>query len=467
MMSKQGKIIFINIGKFTSNDPIMTPPMGICYLAAVMRKSGFKNVHILDMKIKKMNPQEITEVIKKENPAIVGLSAMTYNAGLMLEVANKIKQTLPDVKLIVGGAHATIHYDSLALEPSIDLVAVGETEGTIENIVKVLLNNGNLSQIKGIAFAREGKVIFTGSPAFMENLDSLPYPAFDLLDLKKYFKTRNMSTLGPLRYLPIFTSRGCPYQCAYCHHVFGKKFRGRSPDNVIDEIKYMQKNFNIHQFLIYDDTFNFERKRMHEILDSIVEQKLNISFSFPNALRGDILNEEDVKKLKAAGVNLVTVAVETASARIQKLIKKNLDLKKIVESINLLNKYKILIQAFFMLGFPTETEEEVKMTIDFAVKSQLHLANFFIVVPFERTGLWDLAKKYSKLPAEQYYEVDYWLHDFNLSTVATKRLHQLQKLAYRKFFLDIKRIVRIIIRFPYKLNMFWYSYVALKRLFRF
>ena len=155
--------------------------------------------------------------------------------------------------------------------------------------------------------------------------------------------------------------------------------------------------------------------------------------------------------------------METASPRLQKLIKKNNNLEKIAKNIEIAHRHKIYTVAFFMMGFPTETEEELMLTMNFALKSKLNQANFYLVIPFEKTELWELAKKHSKYPIEGFYLKDYNLNDFDLSEVGLDRLHKIHNQCYRRFYLNPKRLLGLISTHPYKFSLFNYIYLFIRR----
>ncbi len=462
------EIMLVKVGQKSKYDLWTLPPIGICYLGAILMQDGY-TVQLVDMKVQKLDARKLAEKVAAEKPAIVGLSTLTVDADLMVASAREIKKLSPGVKIVVGGPHATIHYDLLTADSAIDVAAVGESDDTIRQLVPALFNGGKLDDIQGIAFKNgdEDGYTFTGHPEPIEDLDRLPFPAFELLDMSVYFKQLSMAPLGTRKYLPIFTSRGCPYHCAYCHKVFGKRFRARSPENLIAEIKKRKEQFGVTEFEILDDIFNFDKNRMHTVLDQIIEEDLGIRFSFPNGVRADLLDEQDIKKLKKAGCIHITYAVEAASPRIQKLIKKFNKLEKIKENIEVARRYNIYTQGYFMMGFPGETEEELQMTRDFALSSKLNQASFFLVVPFEKTDLWDIVQQYCDFSPDQYYSKDFNINDFNLTAVDLKVLHKYHRESYRRFYFDPARIWGIIATHPYKRALFSYIYLLIRRTFGF
>jgi radical SAM superfamily enzyme YgiQ (UPF0313 family) len=237
------------------------------------------------------------------------------------------------------------------------------------------------------------------------------------------------------------TSRGCPYRCAYCHNVLGKKFRVRSPENILEEIKYIHDKFGITDFQIIDDIFNLDMDRAKKICDLIINSGMDLTFAFPNAIRADRVDEELVEKMAQAGTKFTSIAIETASPRIQKLIRKNLNLEKAFKAIHLFARVGIVTRGFFMMGFPTETEEEVLDTIEYAKRSRLCGATFFTVVYYPGTDLYRLAQSYGYFKEESfdvqrdYVQVGEGPYEFSL-----ERLTELKKKAIFEFAFTRERI---------------------------
>ena len=283
----------------------------------------------------------------------------------------------------------------------------------------------------------------------VEDLDAIPLPAWDLIDFKRYAKIRNfMSLLKGKRYATIFTSRGCPYLCTYCHDIFGKKFRFRSPENVAAEVK-MLRDMGVDELEVVDDIFNMNPPRMKAVCRAIEPYKMHICF--PNGLRFDILDEEGCEALTRAGTYAACVAIETVTPRLQELIKKHLRADRAQQGIRWMAQRNVLVRGFFMLGFPTETVEEIQATIDYAVKSELAQAYFFNVVPQPGTPLYDLAlqENAEALEAQALYE--YNTKTAWYTAAYGVNMEAVRKRAYiRLFVLSPRRWVRLIRLMPWK-----------------
>jgi radical SAM superfamily enzyme YgiQ (UPF0313 family) len=439
------RILLIKSGNLTRLNYAVTFPLGIMYIASVLKNNGHE-VKIVDTRLYKKMP-DFKKIINDFEPQIAGLSALTIESEKMHQIAREIKKVNNKIKIIAGGPHPTSYPEDTLKNDAIDFVVSGEGERTIIDLISSL-NNG-YHNIPGICY-RNGTIRKTGEREPINNLDELPFPAWDLVDINKYSRRLSMSMVGFRRYMGIFTSRACPYRCIYCHKMFGKRFRARSPENVISEIEMLVHNYGINDFEIYDDIFNFNRARTEKIMDLLIEKKLNVHLSFPNGLRTDLLDFALLEKMKKAGVYYISIAVETASERLQKHIKKNLNLKKVNEMINHCAELGIFTRGFFMLGFPTETEEELRKTIKFAIKSKLHTAYFFIVTPFKGTEMGDSIKNSENIP---YRDYDYFTGYFNLSNISARKLFFYQIIAWLLFNLNPYRIYLVFRDFKRKRSM--------------
>jgi anaerobic magnesium-protoporphyrin IX monomethyl ester cyclase len=439
---------------------VFAQPLGLLYLVSVLRRDfpGEFEIELTEQALEDLSLDEMRARIKRFDPDLIGFSCLSVEADEMQRVAQAAKEVKPGCVTVLGGPHATVFFDYALNDPNLDLVVLNEGEVTFPELLRALRDDRPLDQVAGIAFKREGRVVQTPTREHVPELDALPLPAWDLIDWKRYAAQVCMNTYSATQpWAVIFTSRACPYQCTYCHSIFGKKVRYRSVENVMAEIELLTKNYGVRELHIVDDIFNLDLERAKRICDEIVARGIKVKIAFPNGLRGDRMDRELIHKLKLAGCYAITYAVETASPRLQKLIKKNLDLDRVREAIAWTYEEGIIPQAFLMLGFPGETPEEMKMSVDFTVNSKLLRAIFFTVVIYPRTGLFDLARReYPNFDFSRWNMLDLWYASATpFYTKATGMdMFKVQRDAYRRFFFRPKTLAMILWRFPK--NMFFF-----------
>jgi len=442
----------------------VTQPLGVMYLASVLRQNGNHEVALLDMRLRPTTVQEAADQALAFSPNIVGFSTLTLEFSVVAEVAREIKKRNPKVITVVGGPHASTAPNEVLAKEEIDYIVPGEAEETFPEFVDMIMNNGDPRQVQGVGFMDNGEVVLTEPRPLLQDLDALPMPAWDLLDSEPYFDLPNFNiVVAHRRTMPIFTTRGCPYRCTYCHNIFGKKTRMRSPENVMKEIRILYEDYGIREFQVIDDVFNINNDRAIEICDLIIESGMKLHISFPNAIRGDIVTPELVKKLKQAGTYKINYAIETASPRLQKLVKKRVKLDKLKEAIRITTEAGIWTHGFFMVGFPTETREEVQMTFDYACSSKLNTAGFFVLQPFPGTEIWDqIAEMGMEVPFDT-DDVNYFQANYKISNVEPEELFEMVKRGNRKFYLNPIRGINTVMRMPQKRQILTFFAMFLQR----
>ncbi len=468
---KINRIMFIRPGVRFSR-PGFAQPLGLLYLISLLRENfqGKFEIDLVEQALYDLSFDQMRERIRNFDPDIVGFSAMSMEANEMAELASIVKELKPECPTILGGPHASVFYDYVLKDTNIDYVVIGEGERTFLEILPRLENDEPLDDVKGIAFMRDGNIVVTPEREFIENLDSIPFPAWDLVDFKRYSVQISMNAFcHSTPWAIIFTTRACPFHCAYCHNIFGKRVRKRSVENVMEEIEILTGRYGVKELHIVDDIFNLDLPRAKRICDEIVERGIKVKIAFPNGLRGDMMDRELIKKLKAAGCYTITYAVETASPRLQRVIRKNLNLDKVKQTIAWTYDEGLIPQAFIMMGFPGETVEEMNMTVKYAIESKLLRAWFFEVVVYPRTGLFEIAKEaYPDFDFSDWemFKLRYWEEESAFYTRATGvDLFKIVRNAYRRFFLRPKIIIRIIWRFPKNMFMLRGMYWGLRAVF--
>ena len=426
-------------------------PLGIMYIASALRKEGYEP-HILDMKVERMSMDDAMATVRRIRPDVLGITAMTYESACMHELAGRVRSELPGIPIIVGGAHpANEPEETLERNPAIDCVCIGEGERTLPDFLEAHKANREWGEVKGLAYRDNGHVLRSPVRPYIEDLDTLPFPAWDLIPVKKYYTIERGGIIFHHReFMTVVTSRGCPYRCAYCHRNLGKKWRSRRPENVVEEFEILCREYGIREIEIMDDMFNLNRQRVQDICRLMRERDIHVKMTFPNGLRADIMDEETLVALKEAGMYRTMYAIESASPRVQEHIHKHVNLEKARAIIEKTVNMGIMTHGAFMLGFPTETEEEMKLTIDFALSSKFHTAAFYRVMPFRGSLLYDMVRE--KRPDTNLDPTNFEYHssDINLSEVDEAKVTELRKSAYRRFYLNPVRLVRLLYRLPNK-----------------
>lgn len=432
-------------GNPTFMDMIVGIPIGLVYIAPIAEQRGHY-VEILDLGLESEPDRVLSQKLQERNWDLVGLSCMTAEFEGAEIVARQVKEFDPEIKVIFGGQHPTMVVEGVLAQPYCDFLCIGEGESTFGHFLDVFSSGGDMVDVLGLAWKSNlGELKRNAPRPAIEDVDSIPFPAYHLLDLDRYVEAESARYTAKYdRSIQIFSSRGCPWHCSYCHDLFGKQFRPRSPENLLAEIKMLYEDYNIQEFMVEDDIFNFDMDRAKKICDLIVEEGLEIGLQFGNGVRLERLDEELMEKLAAAGTHHLCIAIESASPRIQSITKKYLKLHMVNDVVSWAKKYKIHVLGFFMMGFPTETVEEINMTIRFACQTDLDEALFSIVIPYAGT---DLNKQvveggfynsnYNPDPLHEVVRIE--TPDFNFKT-----LKGLQRRAYMMFFLTRFRFVKML-----------------------
>ena len=420
------------------------------------------------MMVDYLEPAHIANEVYQFKPDIVGISSVAPEADVMHQVAAEIRK-VSQCKTVAGGPYVSSCPEMVLHDPNIDYIVIGEGEYAFAELVEAILSDRDVSHIEGIGYRSKGYFQRTQPREYIHDLDNVPFPAWDLIKYKEYGKHWRGNILQPRRtYMALMTSRGCPYQCIYCHKVLGKKFRARSPENVYAEIKTLYSVYSIRDFEILDDVFNLDKDRAMRICDLIIDSGIKVNLSFAAGLRGDLMDEELLDKLHRAGAYQISYAVETASSRLQTYIQKNIDLHKIERIIEKTYDRGITTWGFFMLGFPTETEEEMEETGRFALRAKLDMASFFIVTPLPDTRLRQIAETTGKNTDISSRESSFWYGNSNLSSVEDRKLYVFQRNFFVKFYINPKRVFRyfrLFSKFPHKRVILTYCILFIAKTF--
>ncbi len=451
-----------------------SPPLGLLYLISTMRQrfGNEVDIRLVDLKVRHLPVSSVMEHLLDFQPDVVGLSAMNCEAAAAREIASLCKHHDPRIVTVLGGPYALHRSKEILTNSDFDWLFNGPADYTFPEALYRFYKGDDLgTDIDGFSYKKDsGEQHISLTEHKVSDLDALPRPAWDLIDFDLY---ANKTCFGAMThgkgYAMLFTSRGCPYLCSYCHDIFTKKYVYQSTASVIADIEYLHNTYGINEFQIVDDIFNLHKPRLVEIMETVAERwPGKLKFSFPNGLRADILDPREIDVLCKAGTYSVALAIETVTPRLQTLIEKHLKLERIQSVIAQFERHGVIVSGFFMLGFPTETEDELKATIQFALDSQLTLANFFTVTPQPETPLYALAEQENRSAlitvtqlnesgggshrsGGSWYQV---AHDYPLDNLIRKTIF--------RFYCSPKRIWRILRLVPKK--VLWSSFKIWLRL---
>ena len=347
-------------------------PLGICYLSAYLKRKGHisKVIHQLDL-----SDDDLLKKVKEFHPEIVGFSTFTYNFKKGKDLALRIKSEYKDVPIVFGGYHVSALPSESVRESAIDFVVVGEGEKTIEDLIRTIKNGGNLEDVRGIAYKKNGEVKMTPPAIPIDNLDSLPFPDRDDLPMEKYKATSLQhppnAILGTMH-----TSRGCRYRCKFCATptVWPGKWRARSPENVVNEIEELIDNYHVQLIFFADEDFLADKKRVYEICAEIKKRNVKIQWrcfaKVTDVDRGILLS------MKNAGCIGPFFGIESLNTRILGEMGKGITIENIKKAIGISNEIGMITYGSYMVGYPWETVEELKSAFD--KLSELPLDYFYL-----------------------------------------------------------------------------------------
>ncbi|MDP2909974.1 MAG: radical SAM protein [bacterium] len=369
----------------------LIPPFSLGYLATAIRKNH--DVEILDGIKEKLTLEKFEEILQRKQYDIIGIQIFTFHVGGARDYVKSIKKVLPEAKIIFGGPHPSCGAsDIFRFFPEINWAFKGEAEIGLAKLLDFIVEGKTDAEaLKGVSglIWRDGGRTVVNEQVFVENLDELGMPSWDLIRPDIYPLSPHGGFFRNYPIAPVIISRGCPFSCTYCagHLISGKKIRFRSADNVIDEIKILYNQYGIREIHIEDDNFTFNRNLVMEFCRKLKKNNLNISWTCPNGVRLDTLDKDLLLAMKDAGLYSISVGVESGSERILKDMKKNLTKETIKEKINLIRECGLDVSGFFIIGYPTETKDDIMETIDFAMSLDLKRAGFSLFKPFPGTEI--------------------------------------------------------------------------------
>ncbi len=438
------KVLLINPpreNELTGNNPPLideergyNPPLGLLCIGTYLRDRAGHEVEVIDSQVEELSYQRLGERMAASGADLVGITAMTFTLLDVVKTAAAAKAALPGAPVVVGGGHAFIYPEETARLPNVDYALAGEGEPGFAALVEELSGDKKLDSVPGLAWVGPDGTVRRNPPgALIEDLDALPFPDRTLTPWRRYSSV--MAKRQPIT--TMFTSRGCPFRCSFCGRPhLGKRFRSRSAQNVVDEMQECLK-LGIHEFLLYDDTFTVDRERALNVCREISRRKLDVGWDI--RARVDCVEPELLRELAAAGCERIHYGVEAGTEKILKVLNKGITLPQVRETFAQTRKLGIETLAYFMIGAPTETREDILKTIDFSLSLKADFVHVTILCPFPNTEIYlqglregvfkeDYWRKFAANP-HQGFQPPYWNENFS-----DAELQELLQSAYKRFY---------------------------------
>jgi radical SAM superfamily enzyme YgiQ (UPF0313 family) len=411
-------------------------PLGICYIAAVLKQNKIP-VSIIDAEAENLDYSQIIARLKKFGATAVGITSTTVAFHRALELARRIKKADKDIFVFIGGPHVSALPELTMKFDCFDVGVMGEAEYTVLELIQAL-SSGQAQQldysiIPGLICRKDGQILRSPPRPLISNLDELPYPARELLPDSELYNPPPMNYLRkPV--LSVITSRGCPNQCTFCDHgVFGHKFRCHSAKRVVEEIKMLIKDYGAREISIVDDTFSVDKKRVFEFCKLL--KKNHIHLPWNARISENTVTKEMLKVMKEAGCWYLEIGIETGSPRVLKDIRKGTTLEKIADIVTYADKLGFRVKGFFIIGHPTDTKESIEQTIEFAKSIPLTDIVTTIFTPFPNTPAYEQAKQHGHFIYEQdWTKFNNWEVVFLPGKLTKKQLQDYWKRMYREFY---------------------------------
>jgi len=412
------------------------PQLGMGYLAAVLEKNGY-TVDVIDCQALVISYDEFKRELSKRKPDVVGITSITLTYKSALQTAKIAKEVHPNCLTVLGGPHVTF-WDENALQecPSVDIVVRQEGEYTLLELVQRLEAGKRFHDVIGTTCRKDGKIVKNPDRPYIENLDELPFPARHLWPLEHLRKLEDRFYLT--------TSRGCTSWCEFCAAVrmFGRRFRMRSPKNIVDELEYLHKTYNATQFTFCDDAFTIDQGRIEELCKEIKDRKLKIVWNC--GTRVDKVTKELLIKMKDAGCVSVWFGVESGSQEVLNVMHKGISTSQTIRAITWVRELGLTPVPNVLLGFPGETKETAWETIKFAEKvSPDNVAFYNIATPLPGTPMYDQVKENGWLRITDFDKYDCKTPIFETPTLSMKELDEISEKAFQSFYLRPRYILRM------------------------
>ncbi|HEY5555530.1 B12-binding domain-containing radical SAM protein [Acetobacterium sp.] len=400
------------------------PPLGLAYLTAYLKQRG-ENVELIDMQGSMMDSVELAKRVEASNADLVGITSMTTTFPAAIKVARIVRAKLPHSQIVLGGVHPTLDPEGTLSFEEVDFVIRGEGEEAIAGLVKALKGQGSFEEVDGLCYRGAENVVIKDKAVILD-ADSLQTPDYGSFPAEEYIKHNEY--LRGIRGISMLISRGCPYDCTFCavHEVMGRKWRVKSPELLVNDIIELKEKYQLEGIWFKDSIFNINKKWIEEFCNLLIEKNVNISWQINT--RVDLVDEEQIKLMKKAGLTQIDFGVESGSNRILERLHKNIKVDEIREKIKIAHKY-VKVFGFFMIGIPGETEKDVLKTFELAKELNLDTSAWSIYSPLPGSLLYNELVNEGKVKKANFeFEAIHFTKAYEgISEIPAKRVKELYK----------------------------------------
>jgi len=372
-------------------------PTGLGLIAAEVRQAGYR-VRVVDANGLRLSDEQVMAEIEELNPAVIGIGGLITTYGWVKQISHTIRKERPDTPIIVGGSVGTSIPETMLKNTAVDIIVMGEGDLTTLELLPALLNGGPLENIQGLAFLRDGKLRQTPPRPLIEDISTLPYPAWDLFPMDVYLEN---PVVGVGKDIDIISSRGCSFGCKYCYKIFGRNYRGRSAEHVVGEMEALKKLYDVDFISFQDDCFVIDKKRVYKICDLIDASEVLKGIRWSCNGRVTVCDRPLVERMRASGCISVAYGIESGSETILRNMNKHATLEQAAEAIEISRAVGVKTPLAFMIGYPGETRETVMETVQFCKNLNIPLTSMTFTCPYPGTPLYEELRAAGKLPGNE------------------------------------------------------------------
>lgn len=469
------KILLLNMPIRFNQWQNLEMPLGISYIAGMLARASHQ-VWIKDYEVEKFHRDDFAREIKELRPDLVGLSFRSSSYNSAKRLSHLMKEIDKDIPVVLGGHHVSAFAQETLRDLSADFAICGEGEFAMLELIGALQGKGNLENIAGLVYRKDADIKSNGAAKEIANLDSLSFPAWDVLSMDRYLTASVLST------------RGCPFRCIFCDKgVSSRRVRFRSAESVLQELVLLKEKYGKNQFYFVDDYFLLNKIRTIELLNLIIKNKLRINWFCQSRVDG--LDQELLRLARRSGCQRITFGVETGDEEELRYIDKKTTLRQAEQAVQLTKEAGIEARVNFMVGFPISTPKTVENSIKFAARLKADLYRFFVVSPLPNTILWDRVKEiHPEIVDISWDKFDFYSSSFDTLELKKKELSDYAGAAYlyvlKKPFLkeitfglipNLVRVLKSILKtrrirgnisssFPYSVNLLLEEWFLIRNL---